>query len=97
MNEPIVKIHAPRPLDTATRRSLLVCGLWMRAGFVGASATAIGIIQFFQNEWSPLTAMSTAAGGVALAVFSWRRAHAALSNREMPARLRSATPAAAHR
>ena len=87
---------APKP-DAATRRALLVCGLWMRAGFIGASATAVGVIQLFDKDWSVLTALSTLSAGIALAVFGWRRAHAALSSQATSPRLPVAIPAAAHR
>ena len=60
-------------------RALLACGLWMRLGFVGASAAAISVIELLGNEVRPLSALALAVGGVALAVVSWRRAHAALS------------------
>jgi hypothetical protein len=60
-------------------RALLACGLWMRLGFVGASAAAIGLIELVGNEVRPLSALALAVGGAALAVLSWRRAHAALT------------------
>jgi hypothetical protein len=97
MNDPILTLSgAPNP-DAATRRALLVCGLWMRAGFIGASATAVGVIQLFDADWSILTALSTAATGIALAAFGWARAHAALSSQAKLPELPVATPAAAHR
>ena len=72
-------------------RALLICGLWMRLAFVGASAVAVGVIQLFGHEASPLSALALAVGGAAVAVVSWRRAHAALSeDADVPA-----TPAAA--
>jgi hypothetical protein len=97
MYDRIVTIHEPPKLNSASRRSLLACGLWMRAAFVGASATAVGVIQFFNGEWSALSALSTAAAGIALAGVSWSRAHAALSGADEPATLSAATPVAAHR
>jgi hypothetical protein len=97
MNDPILTLRGvPKP-DAATRRALLVCGLWMRAGFIGASATAVGVIQLFAKDWSVLTALSTLTAGIALAAFCWRRAHAALSSEARPPQLPVATPAAAHR
>src|SRR5678816_3473451 len=59
MNDSIVTLDHARKPDAATRRALLICGLWMRAGFVGASATAAGVIQLFEGDWSMLTALST--------------------------------------
>ena len=97
MNDPILTLYdAPKP-DAATRRALTVCGLWMRVGFVGASATAVGVIQLFDRNWNLLTALSTLTAGIALAAFGWRRAHAALSTRAKFPQFPIATPAAAHR
>lgn len=97
MNNRIVTTH-PAQLATATRSSLLACGLWMRAVFIGASATAIGVLQLFEGEWSTSLALSTASAGVALTLLSWRRAQAALSDTGQPqATVSGATPAAAHR
>ena len=97
MTDPILTPHeAPKP-DVATRRALLVCGLWMRAGFIGASAAAVGVIQLFEGDGSLLTALSTLTAGIALAAFGWRRAHAALSRQPKSPQLPVATPAAAHR
>jgi len=98
MNDPILTLYtAPKP-DAATRRSLFACGLWMRAGFIGASATAVGVIQLFDGDWSMLTALSTLTAGIALAAFCWGRAHAALGPQpEAAAQITVATPAAAHR
>jgi hypothetical protein len=87
----------PAPLAAGTRRALLACGLWMRSAFVGASVTAIGVIQFFNGEWSALTALVTAGAGAAWMLVSWRRAHAALSDADRPATISVATPVAAHR
>ncbi len=59
-------------------RALFACGLWLRVGFVGASAAVVGVIQLFGTEASPLSALALAVGGAALAVLSWRRAHVVL-------------------
>jgi hypothetical protein len=97
MSNRIVTTHEAPPLGAETRNALLACGLWMRAAFVGASATAVGVIQLFNGEWSALSALSTTAAGIALVGVSWRRAHAALRNGDKPAAtVPGATPAAAH-
>jgi len=77
-NQP-ANVYQMAELRGAAGRTLLACGLWMRLGFVGASAVAVGVIQLFGNEASPLSALALAVGGAALAVVSWRRAHAALT------------------
>jgi len=53
-------------------------GMWLRAGFVGASAVAVGLIQLSSGEVKPLSALALATGGLALAIFSWRRARMSL-------------------
>ena len=79
-------------LHGKTGRALVVCGLWMRLGFVGASAVAVGVIQLFGSDASPLSAFALAAAGAALAVLSWRRAHAALGDADKPADPVAAAP-----
>lgn len=58
--------------------ALFVCGLWLRAAFVGASGFAIGLIQLIDGGMKPVSALALAIGGGALAVVSWWRARAAL-------------------
>jgi hypothetical protein len=54
-------------------QALVKSSLWMRAGFVGASVVALGIITLFTGEARPINALATILGGVALAVLAWRR------------------------
>ena len=79
MNNLLATIERPPKLDTATRRAMLACGLWMRLGFIGASLVAVGVIQLFDGETSALSAFSFVAGGAVLALLGWRRAPAALA------------------
>lgn len=58
---------------SASWRALLASGLWLRAGFVGASVFAIGVIALFSGEWSPTTALASALVGGPFAAFAWRR------------------------
>ena len=58
--------------------ALFACGMWLRLGFVGASAAVAGIVALFGGDGTPLSALALAAGGAALAVFGWRRAYAAV-------------------
>ena len=79
-----VNVYQKPELHGPTGRALLACGLWMRLGFIGASGVAVGVIQLFGNEGSPLAALAFVLGGAALAAVSWRRAHAALSKVDVP-------------
>jgi len=54
-------------------QALVKSGLWMRAGFVGASVVALGIITLFTGDARPINALAAILGGVALAVLAWRR------------------------
>ena len=88
-----VNVYQKPELHGPTGRALLACGLWMRLGFVGASAVAVRVIRLFGNDVSPLTALALAVGGAAVAVVSWRRAHAALSkDADVPAPTAAARP-----
>jgi hypothetical protein len=58
--------------------ALFACGMWLRAGFVGASAAVAGVVALFGGDGTPLSALALAVGGAALMVFGWRRAYAAV-------------------
>jgi hypothetical protein len=66
--------------------ALVACGLWLRAAVVGASGFAAGLIQLVDGGMKPLSALTLAIGGGALAVVSWWRARAALDPAAEPAR-----------
>jgi len=53
-------------------------GMWLRVGFIGASAVAVGLIQLFGGEVKSLPALALTASGLALAFFSWHRARKSL-------------------
>jgi len=55
-------------------QALSACGLWMRVGFVGASALAAGLVLAFRGESGALTALTLVLGGGLVAVLSWRHA-----------------------
>jgi len=67
-------------------------GMWLRAGFVGASAVAVGLIQLSSGEVKPLSALALAAGGLVLAIFSWRRARMSLDGLDDGAAAVDASP-----
>jgi hypothetical protein len=89
-NHPVPLYHLPE-LSGKTGRALVACGLWMRLGFIGGCAVAVGMIQLFRDDASPLSSLALAVGGAAVAAFSWRRAHAALGVADGPI---TPTPAA---
>jgi hypothetical protein len=65
---------------------LIASGLWLRAGFVGASAFVSGFITLWNGQAAPAFAWSTIIAGAAVGVFAVRRARQALN------RLASPTP-----
>ena len=93
MNDRPVTLYQMPELHGPTGRALVACGFWMRVGFIGASAVAVGVIQLFGNETKPLTALALALGGAVLAAFSWRRAHTALGAADAYAPATTAAPA----
>ena len=68
--------------NSASWRAFVASGLWLRAGFVGASVFAIGLIMLFTGEASALTALTCLVAGGAFAAFAWRRSWAALNRIE---------------
>lgn len=93
----------PKP-DATTGWALLACGLWLRVGYIGVSATIIGLSQLFGGGTTPLAPLGLVLGGGALAALGWRRAHSALQHADPPAattagessaRTAARTPAAA--
>jgi hypothetical protein len=57
---------------------VIAFGMWLRVGFIGASAIAVGLIQLFSGEVKPLSALGLAFGGLLLALFGWQRARKAI-------------------
>jgi hypothetical protein len=92
MNYPNEKLYPVPELGGDTGRALRACGLWLRLGFIGASATAIGLLQLFGGETTQLSPLALTLGGVVLAVVGWRRAYTALRRADAEA---PATPVAA--
>jgi hypothetical protein len=61
------------------RTRVVECGLWLRIGFIGASALAAGLLQLFDGEVKPMSALALAVGGGVLAAVSWWRARTVLA------------------
>jgi hypothetical protein len=59
-------------------REAIVCGLWLRVAFIGASAIAVGVMQLFGGEIKLVPALALAVAGGLLTAFSMRRARGAL-------------------
>ena len=66
-------------------RALVACGLWLRAGFIGASALVAGLMLLFTGESTPAVAIGLAVGGGLLAPYAWRRSRAILERADAAA------------
>ncbi len=54
-------------------RALIVCGLWLHIGLIGATALAAGLLQLFEGGPWWMWASALAVSGGALAYAGWRR------------------------
>lgn len=52
---------------------VIVSGLWLRVGFVGASAVVIATVRAFDGGASLLATLVTVIAGVAVAALAWRQ------------------------
>ena len=78
MENQFVNTHSAHEMRNKGGRALVWCGLWLRVGFIGASALAAGLLQLFDGDVKPHLALALAVGGGVLAAVSWRRATAVL-------------------
>ena len=73
MRSPYIDTRFTPDYRNASWRAFIVSGLWLRAGFVGASVFAIAVIALFSGEWGPATALASALAGGLVATYAWRR------------------------
>jgi len=59
-------------------RGAVVCGLWLRVAFIGASAVAVGVMQLLGGEMKLVPALALTLVGGLLTAFSVRSARGAL-------------------
>ena len=78
MEDRIVNTHTTPELRKKAGRALVECGLWLCIGFIGASGLAAGLLQLFDGEVKPLSALALAGGGSVLAAVSWWRGRTVL-------------------
>lgn len=69
---------------SASWRAFLASGLWLRAGFIGASVFAVAVIALFSGEWSPMTALASALGGGLFAAYAWRQSWLVIERADWP-------------
>ena len=63
---------------TGADRALFASSLWLRVGFIGASAVATGLLGVMDAESSSPTALALIFFGAVLAVAGWRRGRSVL-------------------
>jgi len=78
------------PLD----RAVVVCSVWLHAGYIGAVAAAAGLFQLFDPETSWLAALALAVSGGVLAAASWHRGRTVLEDGERAQALAEGAPSA---
>jgi hypothetical protein len=78
MEDRIVNTHPTPQLRKKAGRALIECVLWLRIGFIGACGLAAGLLQLFDGEVKPLSALALALSGGALAAISWWRGRTVL-------------------
>lgn len=61
---------------------LVACSLLLRLGFIGATASAAGLLQCFDHETPGVSALTLTFFGAVLSVASWRRGLAVLEHAE---------------
>jgi len=79
-------------------RGPVICGIWLRVAFIGASAFAVGLMQLFGDEVKMLPALALTVVSGLLTAFSVRRARGALDAADDAAsavRLSAGSPAGA--
>lgn len=84
MNDRNAYVNDLSVIHGENRGAIFACGMWLRLGFVGASAALVGIVALFGGDGTPLSALALTAGGAALAAFGWRRAYAAVDGIDHP-------------
>jgi hypothetical protein len=75
-------------------RAVVVCGLWLHTGFIGAVAVAAGLIELFDPESSWLSALALAFAGGVLAAASWHRGRTVLEDAERAQTVSKGAPSA---
>ena len=65
-----------KPIEN--RRALLVSSVWLRVGFIGATAVAAGVLQLLEGDFAWLSPLALAFCGGVLAAVSWSRARTVL-------------------
>ncbi len=68
---------------------LVASSLWLRLGFVGATAAVVALIELYKGEADLLAALAWIFGGAWLAAVSWRRVKVSLDRLD---RLEEGTP-----
>lgn len=93
MKNQIVNVPSTPESSRRARRVLVLSGLWLRIGFIGASGVAAGVLQLLASDVKPLSALALAVGGGVLAAGSWWRARTVLDAADDAAAPSGAAPA----
>ena len=79
------------------KRATIVSSIWLRVGFIGATATAAGLLQLLDGDLAWLSGLTLALCGSVLAAVSWSQARATLDfGHPPPAHRPSSLPLGGH-
>jgi hypothetical protein len=78
MNSQIANASSTPASRPPIGRGPIVCGVWLRVAFIGASAFAVGLTQLFGGEVKIVPALALMVVSGLLTAFSVRRARGAL-------------------
>jgi hypothetical protein len=92
-----LNLRSTPELQSGNERALVVCGLWLLIGFMGATAVAAGILQLCDGEANWLLALMLVVCGGILTATSTYRARVVLESAERPTGIaKYASPGAIH-
>ncbi len=84
--EPVLQTRLGHRFDYALNResrwAMIACGLWLRAVFIGAAVSAVGVNFLFTGEMNALPAIALALGGALFVPYAMRRTWAVVDRSE---------------
>ena len=95
MNIQIANTSSSQASRPPIGRGPVVCGVWLRVAFIGASAFAVGLMQLFGGEVTLLPALALTVVSGLLTAFSVRRARGALDDATSTLAVSAGSPARA--
>ena len=95
MNIQIANTSSSQASRPPIGRGPVICGVWLRVAFIGASGFAVGLMQLFGGEVTLLPALALTVVSGLLTAFSVRRARGALDDTTSTLTVSAGSPARA--